>query len=144
MTELFSPPRDRVALRNSLRETIDKKRQDTMVFAVLTVILTPIFLAVATVVLIFALAFVDLPLVDHLGYAQSVVTGVNLSLAFMAASYFLKPKEPYQRRSTDQMWLLIGFAFYCVLLFLSYGTNLSHSHPVGFWSLYLGLALTML
>lgn len=144
MTELFSPLHDRVALRNRLRETIDKTRHEALVFAVLTVVLTPILVAVATVVLIFALAFVDLPLIDHLGYGRSVVTGVNLSLAFMAASYFLKPKEPYQRHSTDQMWLLIALAFYCTLLLLSYGTNLSQSHPIGFWSLYLGIALTML
>ncbi|ACM21070.1 hypothetical protein Geob_2720 [Geotalea daltonii FRC-32] len=144
MTELFSPPHDRVTLRNSLREAIGKTRRDAAIFAVLTVILTPIFLAGATVVLIFALAFVDLPLVDNLGYERSIVTGVNLALAFMAASYFLKPKEPYQRHKSDEAWLMIALALYCALFLLSYGTSLSHSHPIGFWSLYLGIALTML
>ena len=144
MTELFSPPLDRVTLCNSLRETIDKTRREAAVFAVLTVILTPIIVAAATLVLIFTLVFVDLPLIDHIGYGRSIVTGVNLSLAFMAASYFLKPKEPYHRHSSDEAWLLIALVLYCTLLLLSYGTDLPQSHPIGFWSLYLGMALTML
>lgn len=132
MTELFGNSQNNSALRNKLRQAIDKSRHDTAVFALLTVILTPIFVAVGTIVLVIALAFVDLPVIDNFGYEFSVVTGVNLALGFMAASFFLKPKPDYQRRSSDYGWLVAAAAFYGALLVISYGTALAKTHPLGF------------
>lgn len=144
MTELFVASQNLPALRNKLRQAIDKSRHDAAVFAVLTVILTPFILAVGTIVLVVTLAFVDLPVIDNLGYEFSVVTGVNLGLGFMAASYFLRPKLDYQRKSSDYGWLVVAAAFYGALLVISYGTTLAKTQPIGFWSMYLFLALAML
>lgn len=97
MFELTEQHRIDRALRTKLRELCASARSDAALFAVLTVVLTPLAVAVLILLLLFAFAFVDLPVVDHLGYRLSFVTGANLCLAFMAASYFLRPKEQYQR-----------------------------------------------
>jgi len=131
-------------LRSELTSILAHARRDAMVFAVTTVILTPVFVAVAIVVLFFALAFVDLPLIDDLGYGLSFVTGVNLALAFMVGSYFLQPKAPNQCNESDRVWVAVGLGFLCVLLGLSYTTPFATTHPLQFWSAYLLLALAML
>ncbi|MBC8019293.1 MAG: hypothetical protein H7X83_12355 [Verrucomicrobia bacterium] len=132
------------ALRTKLRDLCASAQRDATVFAVLTVFLTPLAATVAILILLFALAFVDLPLVDHLGYKLSFITGANLCLAFMAASYFLRPKEQYQRQDDDMVWLLLAFGLFCAILALSYTTPLAQTHPGWFWALYLLLALAML
>ncbi|RNC67998.1 MAG: hypothetical protein ED859_11815 [Desulfuromonadales bacterium] len=144
MTERFEASQNLSVLRSKLRETIDKARHDAAVFAILTVILTPIFIAVGTIVLVITLAFVDLPVIDNFGYEFSVVTGVNLALGFMAASFFLRPKPVYQRRSSDYGWLVVAASFYGALLVISHGTALAKTQPIDFWSMYLFLALAML
>lgn len=144
MTELTEQQKIDRALRTRLRELCASARSDATLFAVLTVLLTPLALALFILMLLFALALVDLPVVDHLGYRLSFVTGVNLCLAFMAASYFLRPKEQYQRQNDDFTWLMVAFCLFCAILALSYATPLAQTHPGWFWPLYLLLALVML
>lgn len=132
------------ALRTKLRDLCVSAQHDAAIFAVLTVLLTPLAIAAVILILLFALAFVDLPVIDHLGYQLSFITGANLCLAFMAASYFLRPKEQYQRQDSDNNWLLVAFGLFCAILALSYATQLAHTHGGWFWTFYLLLALLML
>ena len=131
-------------LRSELRAILDHARRDAAIFAITTVILTPFFVTIAVIMLFFALAFVDLPGIDHLGYALSFVTGVNLTLAFMVVSYFLRPKAPYQKRESDVLWVVVAIGFFCTLLVFSYGTSLVKTHPSYFWPIYCLLSLAML
>jgi len=144
MVELTEQQQDARILRTKLRELCAAKRQDAILFAVLTVLLTPLAVGLAIIMLLFALAFVDLPVIDHLGYRLSFVTGANLCLAFMAASYFLRPKEQYQRQDNDTTWLLVAAGMFCTLMALCYATPLVQTHPGWFWPLYLLLALAIL
>jgi hypothetical protein len=144
MAELTEQHKIDRALRTKLRELCSSARSDAALFAVLTVLLTPLAVAAFILILLFALAFVDLPVIDHLGYKLSFITGANLCLAFMAASYFLRPKEQYQRQDNDTIWLLVAFGLFCAILTLSYATPLGQTHPGWFWPLYLLLALAML
>ncbi|OGU17410.1 MAG: hypothetical protein A2076_04520 [Geobacteraceae bacterium GWC2_53_11] len=132
------------ALRTKLRDLCASAQHDAAIFTVLTVLLTPLAVAAIILILLFALAFVDLPVIDHLGYRLSFITGANLCLAFMAASYFLRPKEQYQRQESDNNWLLVAFGLFCAILALSYATQLAQTHPGWFWTLYLLLAIAML
>ena len=144
MAEMTEQQRIDRALRTKLRDICASERRDATVFAVLTVLLTPLAVTVAIFLLLYALVFVDLPVIDHLGYQLSFVTGVNLCLAFMAASYFLRPKRHYQRQASDNNWLLVASGLFCAILGLTYVTQLTLTHPGLFWSLYLLLALVML
>ncbi len=144
MFELSEQQKIDLALRSKLRDLCASARSDAKLFAVLTVLLTPFAVALAILMLLYALALVDLPVIDHLGYRQSFVTGANLCLAFMAASYFLRPKEQYLRQDDDTTWLLVAFGLFCAILALSYATPLVQTHPGWFWPLYLLLVLAML
>ena len=135
MAELTEQQKIDRALRIKLRELCAGARRDAALFAVLTVLLPPVAILVFILALLFALAFVDLPVIDHLGYALSFVTGVNLCLAFMFASYFLRPKGEYQRRSDDCTWLLAAAGLFGGIILLAYLTPLVTSHPVWFWAL---------
>ncbi|BBA70055.1 hypothetical protein [Geobacter sulfurreducens] len=144
MTQPIETSPNHDLIRDRLRLSLDSARHDTATFAMLTVVLTPIFMVVGTIFLVFTLMIVDVPVVDHLGYDASVATGANLSLAFMAASYFLRPKQDYQRGRRGYPWLVVGASLFCVLLGISYGTTLPATAPGLFWSLYLVFALAML
>ncbi len=144
MFELTEQQRINRMLRTKLRELCSVARRDATVFAVLTVLLTPVAVLIFLMALFFCLAFVDLPFIDHFGYRISFITGANLCLAFMAASYFLRPKESCQRQNNDNNWLLAAAGFFCAILALSYLATMSVTHPAGFWLLYLLLALVML
>jgi len=134
---------DRV-IRTKLRDLCIRARSDAKLFAVLTVLLTPVAVALFILILLFALAFVDLPVVDHLGYRLSFVTGVNICLGFMVASYFLRPKEQYQRQDDDTNWLWVACGLFCGIVAMSYATTLAQTHPEWFWPLYVLLSLAML
>jgi hypothetical protein len=144
MAELNEQQKIDRALTAKLRSIYTSARRDAATFAILTALLTPFALAAAIFMLVFALALVDLPVIDNLGYTLSFVTGANLCLAFMLASYFLRPKAEYQRQSSDDAWLLIAFGLFCAILVLSYVAPLANSHPGWFWPSYLLLALAML
>lgn len=144
MTETMGLSRDSQLLRIRLRQALDAARHDAAVFALLTVLLTPVFLVGGAIVVVFALSYVDLPLIDHLGYTVSVVTGANLGLAFMVASYFLRPKRANQESRSDYFWLVIAGGIFCALLVVSYGSLLPSAGPAVFWTVYFLLALGML
>lgn len=144
MIELTEQQRINRMLRTKLRELCTVARRDATVFAVLTVLLTPVAIAIFLMALIFCLAFVDLPFIDHLGYRISFITGANLCLAFMAVSYFLRPKGSHQRQNNDNNWLMVAAGFFCAILALSYLTTMAVTYPAGFWLLYLLMALFML
>lgn len=144
MTELNEQQKTFLVLRRRLRHTCDIARRDAVIYAVLVVVLSPVAVAIFILTLLFTLALVDLPFVDYLGYRVSFITGVNLCLAFMGASYFLRPKAQYQQKASDSSWLLTAGSLFCVILALCYITPLAASHPAWFWSLYLMLTLVML
>lgn len=104
--------RSKRVLCTRLKSVVDKTRHDAAVFAVLTVMLTPAVVAVAVVVLIWAISLVALPLIDNAGYAISIATGVNLALGFMA-----------KRKSSDFLWLAIAAGFFCALGRLPHQTS---------------------
>jgi hypothetical protein len=131
---------DRFAVRE-IKVVLEKAKSDALLFAVLTAVLTPFLLLVLVALFIFALAFADLPVIDHLGFAGSFLAGANLTVGFMLGSYFLHPKPSWQQKSSDGAWMFTAFALFCALLIFSYATTLNVTHPFGFWTVYLLLAL---
>lgn len=131
-------------LRFELRAILDKERHDAVVFSLLTVILTPVFIILGVILIMYALIYVDLPLIDHLGYRLSIVTGVNLAIGFMVVSCLLTPKARDNKSQFDILWVAIALGFFCMLLILSYETSLAQSNPPLFWLIYLLLAFSLL
>jgi hypothetical protein len=131
---------EKVDLCSKLMTIINHKRHSIAIFAILIVILTPLFLTMAVIVLLLALTFVDLPVIDYIGYNFSFITGANLALAFMFISYFIRPKPAYLRRGYDALWLILGLIMLCALFAFSYCTSFADTHSFFFWSVYLVLA----
>jgi hypothetical protein len=131
-------------IKGELKESLTRARRDALVFALLTIALTPAFVIIALIVVVCALAFVDLPIIDYFGYGLSFVTGVNLCLSFMIASYFLCPKESDKRQKEDKYFIIVSLVVWICLIALSYGTSLIENSPRLFWTLYLIAVLAML
>jgi hypothetical protein len=144
MAELNEEQKVTGSLRAKLRERCAAARQDAIVFAVLTILLTPVAIVVLIFSLIFAYALIHRGWVDHLFYVQSFLAGANLCLAFMGASYYLRPKDKFLHKADDTSWSFAGVIIFCVILALSYLTMLPTAHAPLFWSLYLILATVML
>ncbi|GFO56327.1 hypothetical protein GMSM_33340 [Geomonas sp. Red276] len=144
MTELTEDQKLSRALRSRLRELCATARRDALVFAVSTVLLTPVAFVVFIFTMIFAFGMVNRGWIEHLVYRDSFLAGVNLCLAFMGISYFLRPKEKYLCHDDDNTWAFAGMVIFCVILAFSYLTRLPVSHAGWFWSLYLILAMAML
>ena len=144
MAELNEDQRVTCALRTKLRERCAAARQDAIIFAVLTVLLTPVAFVVLIFSLIFAYAMIHRGWVDHLFYAQSFLAGVNLCLAFMGGAYYLRPKAKSPHNADDNSWTFAGVVIFCVIFALSYLTMLPTAHAALFWPLYLVLATVML
>jgi len=126
------------------KAVLDKARSDAAVFAVLTVVMTPVFVAVAVMALVFALALVDRGIFHHLSVGASFLTGLNLTALLLLASYFLRPKPHWQRHRSDENWTIAAIGLFCVLLAVSYATPLAETHPTLFWPMYLFFFLGMM
>lgn len=131
-------------LRLELRRIISTSRREAAIFAFLTVILTPVFIALAVFVFLFLLGFADLPIIDQVGQKQSFVSGVNLCLIFMFASNFLRPADANLQSKRDWIWIAVGLIFLFAILLLSYVTPFAETQPLFFWSVYILLALLVL
>ena len=144
MEELKEEQKLARSLRTKLRERCAFARQDAIVFAVLTVLLTPVAIVALIFSLMFAYAMVHRGWVDHLFYTRTFLGGANLCLAFMGSSYFLRPKAQFQQKTDDSSWSFAGVAIFCGILGLSYLTQLPTAHAALFWTLYLILATVLL
>src|SRR6185369_2303404 len=131
---------DERLLVRDFKVVLERAKSDALLFAMLTVLLTPFLLLALVAAFVFALAFVDLPVIDHLGFARSFLAGASLTVGFMLSSYFLNPKPAWQQKSTDGAWTFIAIALFCGLLMLSYTTPLNMTHRFWFWTAYLLLA----
>lgn len=144
MTELNDEQKLIRALRATLRERCAAARKDAIVFSVLTVLLTPVALLVFVFSLILAYGLVHRGWVDHLFDTHSFLAGANLCLAFMGASYFLRPKPKYMSHSDDDTWAFAGVGIFCGILAFSYLSPLPVAHATLFWSVYFILVTFML
>lgn len=132
-------------LSSELKTIIDRARHDAAIFAITTVLLTPFLVFIAVVVFLMALIYIDFPVIDYFGYALSIVTGVNLTLAFMVTSYFLRASETTcQRHESYATWVAVTISLLCVLLLFSYAMSLIETHPSYFWPIYFLISLAIL
>lgn len=118
-----------------------KDRHDALVFSLLTVLLTPVFLAIAVVLIVAMAYYADLPFVDYLGFWKSFLTGLNLSLTFMFIAFFVTPRRRPKR--ADLAWVGGAILLFGLMAALCYGTKLVSTSPGLFWPVYGGLVIGM-
>ncbi|MBI2932691.1 MAG: hypothetical protein HYY16_13670 [Planctomycetes bacterium] len=129
-------------IRSALARELGSARRDGALFAILTILLTPVFVVLAVIALVAMVAYVDLPVLDDVGYFSSFVTLLNTSLLWMFTALFLRPK--CRASLADLVWVGAAVVVLAVILWVSYGTRLPEANPRVFWPAYGGLALLML
>jgi hypothetical protein len=125
-------------IREKLRATIASERREILFFSVLTILLTPVFIALSVVVLLLALHETDPR--PALWDEATLVHAVVLFLGSSVAMFFIRPGVSWR----DGLWLAAGLAAFGLLLHLSYGKPLRQENPSLFWPLFAGSAMLML
>ncbi len=131
-------------IHDKLDEAVSADRKDALIFSVLTVILTPIFILGAIFILLAGIAYSDLPLVDHLGYRDSFAYGVTCSMVFLFMAFFIRPKAQWRVKASDIFWVGSAIVALGVMCLLTFTTNLAQESPGFYWTVFGILALTML
>lgn len=123
----------------TLLAAIEAERRGTLVFSVLTVLLTPFFILAVLALLLMGLAFITVQggLVSRSVQAQSwLATGINIVLAYIFASFFAAPGRGGGLEWKNLKWVGAALGVFAMLLVLSYATNWQDRRPGLFWLTY--------
>jgi hypothetical protein len=129
-----------------LEKILTKKRREAILFALLTVLLTPFLLVLFLLALFAVIIYVDLPFIDHQLYSYSLYTGLNGFLAFMFTVVLFSSKATYLKPKSENKYIITAAGLYAALLFLTYGTHLKITNAVFFGLVYalFGIAILLL
>jgi len=130
-------------VERNLAAVLERERRDAIAYTLLTVLATPFFVILASVVALVLLAYIF----RHSDYYNldwsAIYTGISLFLAFILVSGLSGSAFPYEIREIDKTWLAAA-GVYFVLLFLTYGTTLLEQSPVFFGIVYAVVAFLVL
>ncbi len=140
----MAAPRDISELREALRDAMGRERRDALLFSVLTVLLTPAFLAIAVLLALWALNDAEFSRIDPRVRPVPFLTGLNAGLVLLFASFFARPKAAWQVRASDLAWVGGATLALAAIFLLSYATPLAARNPEAFWILYGSLTLLLL
>ncbi len=132
------------ALEHRLRVRFEAYRKDAIRFGVLTVLLTPAFLALSVWLLLMAALYVDLPFIDQVGFAYSLAVGITVSLGFMASSLWLRPTSPWQGGDNKNSKLAAVWGCMGTLVALCHAEGWAANSPVTYWIVYGCVAIGMM
>ncbi len=128
-----------------LAEVLHKERREAIRYAIVIVICTPFFAALASFVVVAVLSYIFY--FNHFDFyhidATSFYTCLNGFLAFMVVfilRYTFLPDEPNQ----FNIYWIISTVIFFLLLFLTYGTELKERLPGGFGFIYTGIGFSIL
>jgi hypothetical protein len=133
-------------IRAALAQAIRAERRDALLFSVLTVVLTPFFLAISLFILLVAVYAIS-----SSGFATSSVWtgdgflhGTNFLLLLMIPGFLIRPQGQPRSVKSDIAWVLAGLCVGGLILYLSYSHSPRCSSPRLFWWAYFGLAILLL
>jgi hypothetical protein len=117
-----------------LEAVLDKARREAITYTVLTVLCTPAFVAIASVVAWLLLAHIFMW--GHWdGGASSMYMGINIFLAYMVVFVLRYSNPPEQPHEFDKRWL-VAVGVFLFLLILTYATGFREQFPVFFGIVY--------
>ncbi|HXX94214.1 MAG TPA: hypothetical protein VEN81_11315 [Planctomycetota bacterium] len=134
-------------IRRRLEEAVQAERKDALTFSVLTVILTPAFVAVAVFILLVALHQLTWGPAGRGGGIWSggaLVNGTALFLGAACVAYCFRGSGQPGFGKEEVAWLGAAIGGLAGLLLLAYGTPLREAHPGAFWPLFWGITLVLL
>jgi hypothetical protein len=131
------------SVTRSLEAVLQKERREALVYTLLTVLCTPAFVAIASLVIACAaLYFLRRPIWPIHG-AVAMYTGVIIFLAWAIASVPINAQRSPTGFQPDRTWLA-GAAVFLALLVVTYATSLQENHPLLFGVVYVVLSFLAL
>lgn len=125
-----------------LEEVINQKRRKAISYTVLTVLCTPAFVLLGSLVILFVLIYV-FQFTDYNVTVRGLYTGVNIFLAGMIILVLRCSNPPENPHDFDKAWLAAVIVFLLPLL-LTHATDLPERIPVLFAIVYSLLAFVVL
>ncbi len=135
---------DPAQIRSKLLASVGAERRDALLFSILTIVLTPAFVALAV--------FITLVAVHKMGYGESqvlwdakaLVHGTTMFLLVSCGAFFVRPDDHPGTEIRDLLWLGLGVVLLAIILLLTYVSELRTESPRVFWPLYGGLVIATL
>lgn len=118
-----------------LAAVIGKQRKEVIGYTVLTLLCTPIFVIIASVMVFLIFAFIFQRNYEYFLSASGIYNGLNIFLGYMimfVLRYSNPPEEPHE---FDIGWLA-GVVLFIALLIFTYATNYQQELPTFFGIVY--------
>lgn len=142
----MSVPHDVGRIRSNLADAIRKSRREALIYAVCTVIFTPIAAAITLAGLVVGMMSF-MPRRRGRAYTYdfepAIATGGIILMSVLFAS-LLASRPRHRPTIHDVLWLLLSAVPLAVIVWLTYGTELKTTSPTEFWIMYGAFALLML
>jgi hypothetical protein len=121
---------------------LEKERREAIGYTVLTILCTPAFVAMASVVIFIVFAYVFQQGI-YKPDALAIYTGINIFLAYMIVFVLRQSNPPEEPHQFDKGWLA-GVGLFLILLILTYVSGLREWLPVSFGIVYTILGFLVL
>jgi len=131
-----------IEIREKLIAKIAAERREMLLFSLLTILLTPAFIAASVFILL--LAVNETSSRSILWDEATLVHAVALFLGSAVPMFFMRPAVQPGWNWRDGLWLAAGLAAYGFLLYVSYRMQLRQENPRLYWPLLIGSAIVML
>jgi hypothetical protein len=131
------------SVTRSLQVVLQKERREALVYTLLTVLCTPAFVAIASLVIACAAVYFLRRSIGPIDRAMAMYTGVIIFLAWAIASVPVNAQRSPTGFAADRTWRA-GVAVFLVLLVITYATPLHEHHPLLFGAAYVALSLLAL
>jgi len=129
-------------VENRLAVVLEKERREAIGYTVLTILCTPAFVAMASVVIFIVFAYV-FQQGRYKPDALAIYTGINIFLAYMIVFVLRQSNPPEKPHEFDKGWLA-GVGLFLILLILTYVSGLREWLPVSFGIVYTILGFLVL
>jgi hypothetical protein len=137
-------------IRVSLSRAISAERRDALLFSILLIILTPFFIAIAIVAILYGLDTNQNPLQSsrwHRAWpweGMRWINAFNLFLYTTLGGFFLRSANDARLTWKNMVWWLAAGGSVAFVTYLSYSTPLRETDPRLFWYLYGGAGFVTL
>ena len=126
-----------------LAAVLEKERRDAIGYTVLTVLATPLFVAMAALVVMMATAYVFHLQGVQIPNATAFYTATSAFLAYMIVFVLINAHRSRDQFEFEPVWIA-GVALFLVVLAATYATPLPQVYPVGFALAYIVTGLLVL
>lgn len=130
-------------IEKRLTVAIEKQRKEVIGYTVLTILCTPVFVVMASVMVFLIFAFLFRLNPDYFLSVSAIYTGLNIFLGIMIMFVLRYSNPPEEPHNFDIGWLA-GVVLFIALLIFTYATNYQNELPTFFAIVYIVMGFFIL